>query len=113
MGEDEGLTPEQQVELDEAVKAQQDFEALPKLFEAMVGPGGTVQILHRQIIELLGTESMGAPAYCRNQAITKLEELVHRIHDGMSAMHHREQAELEAMTKAQAKGNIIQFGRKP
>lgn len=101
---DETLTPEQKSDLEEAVAAEMEANGKPMLYNSIIKD---VENLHAKVVDLLGREAVGAPAYCRGKAIEKLEEFTHRVHDGMAALEYRQRAVEAAAEKAAADGNIV------
>jgi hypothetical protein len=107
IGMDEAqLSEEQKAELAEAVQAEKEFLAVDGKFNACIS---TVSGLHKQIIDLLGRGQQGGEAYARNLAIQRLEEVLHRIHDGVACIKMRGVAEAEALKNAQDNGTVLKM----
>lgn len=103
---EEQMTAEQKADLDAAVQAEMAVRATPAKAEALQKE---LIRVHGMIVDLCGQDAVGAVAYCRSMAISRLEEVGHRIGDAVNCIMKMQQMQDEAIAKAAAGGNIVKF----
>lgn len=102
----EDITPDQAAELKEVDAAAREQANVMVRYTEL---SETMKQAYEGIVELFGRSEEGPLAYTRSMAITRLEEVVHRINDGMYVLTKRSELAEQAVENAVAKGTVVNF----